>query len=225
MGGVANAELLQTPTESGIRNLPIIAGAGLLSVLAGFVVGIWGQWVPLMLFGIIVATIGCGLIYTFDINTGSPMWIGAQAMAGIGFGTVFQLPITANQAIVEPQDISSVSAITFFFQIMGAAIWISAAQAVFANRLLAAVTAERLGQNPHSLLRIGADGLQRNFDSATLRYVIGAYNKGLRAAFALSIAVAGVAVLFALLPKWEKVRPSAPSNAAKEGKESSAEEA
>jgi hypothetical protein len=85
-----------------------------------------------------------------------------------------------HQAIVQPQDISSVSAITFFFQIMGAAIFVSAGQAAFGNRLLAGVTAERLGADPSSLLSIGADALRNNYGGDTLRYVIDAYMRGLR---------------------------------------------
>lgn len=155
------------------------------------------------------------MIYTFQVDTASPMWIGAQAMAGIGFGTVFQLPIIGNQAIVQPQDISSVSAITFFFQIMGAAIFVSAGQAAFGNRLLAGVTAERLGADPSSLLSIGADALRNNYSGDTLRYVIDAYMRGLKANFALCIAVAALAVFFAVLPRWEKVREDKGGNDAK----------
>lgn len=157
------------------------------------------------------------MIYTFQIDTGSPMWIGAQAMAGIGFGLVFQLPIIANQAIVQPQDISSVSAITFFFQIMGAAIFVSAGQAAFANRLLASVTAEQLGADPHSLLTIGADALRSHYSDDRLRYVIDAYMKGLKANFALCIAVAASSVFFAVLPRWEKVRADKTQTDAKAG--------
>lgn len=157
------------------------------------------------------------MIYTFDIDTASPMWIGAQAMAGIGFGTVFQLPITANQAIVQPQDISSVSAITFFFQIMGAAIFVSAGQAAFANRLLAGVTAERLGADPTSLLTIGADALRDSYSGDRLRYAIDAYMRGLKANFALCVGASAVAVFFAVLPRWEKVREDKGNTDAKSG--------
>lgn len=87
------------------------------------------------------------MIYTFEVE------------ASIGFGTGFQLPIIGNQAIVEPQDISSVSDITFFFQIMGAAIFVSAEQAAFAKQLLAGITTERLGVDQSSMLSTGADAL------------------------------------------------------------------
>lgn len=167
--------------------------------------------------GALIATGGCAMIYTFQIDTGSPTWIGAQAMAGIGFGAVFQLPIIANQAIVQPEDISSVSAITVFFQIMGAAIFVSAGQAAFANRLLAGVTAERLGADPHSLLTIGGDVLRNHSSDDRLRYVIEAYMKELKASFALCIALAASSVFFAVLPRWEKVREDEGNTDAKPG--------
>lgn len=176
-----------------------------------------GHWVPLLVLGALIGTGGCAMIYTFEVDTGSPMWIGAQAMAGIGFGTVFQLPIIGNQAIVQPQDISSVSAITFFFQIMGAAIFVSAGQAAFANGLLKDITAEGLGAEPQSLLSIGADALREYFEGDRLRYVIDAYMRGLKANFALCIGVSALAVFFAVLPKWEKVREDQENKDAKAG--------
>jgi sulfite exporter TauE/SafE len=88
---------LSTATESGIRNLPIIAGAGILSVGAEFLLSFFGNWVPLLVLGALIATGGCAMIYTFQVDTASPIWIGAQAMAGIGFGTAFQLPINGTR--------------------------------------------------------------------------------------------------------------------------------
>ena len=72
----------------------------------------FGVYVPWLLAGSCLATIGTGLIYMLDIGTPSSKWIGYQALAGIGLGFAFQVPMIANQAFVKMSEISSVTAIT-----------------------------------------------------------------------------------------------------------------
>lgn len=67
---------------------------------------------PWLLVGSVLSTIGTGLIYTLDIGTSSSKWIGYQALAGIGIGFAFQVPMIANQAFVKMDEISSVTAVT-----------------------------------------------------------------------------------------------------------------
>ena len=67
---------------------------------------------PWLTAGPVIAAIGDGLIYTFDIRTASPYWIGYQALSGIGRGMATQVPIIANQASVEPSEVPSVTAMT-----------------------------------------------------------------------------------------------------------------
>lgn len=67
---------------------------------------------PILLVGSVLATIGTGLIYTIDIGTSSSKWIGYQALAGIGLGLAFQVPMIANQAFVKMDEIASVTAVT-----------------------------------------------------------------------------------------------------------------
>lgn len=53
-----------------------------------------------------------GFVYTLDIGSPSSKWIGYQALAGIGIGLGFQVPIIANQAFVDMSEISSITAVT-----------------------------------------------------------------------------------------------------------------
>lgn len=109
----------QSPIGSGVRNLPINIGC-FLSIVAGFVVAIYGRlWAPLMAIGAAIATVGAGLMYTFNLDTGPGRYVGYQLVAGMGMGITLQIPLMANQAAVQPTDISPVSAITLFFQIIG----------------------------------------------------------------------------------------------------------
>lgn len=116
-------------SESGIRNIPLVLGvctsctistlicprlmnSAIFTVVSGGLITKYGFYVPFLLAGSSLATIGAGLIYTLDIGSPSSHWIGYQALAGIGIGLSIQVPIIANQAFVSMSDISSITAIT-----------------------------------------------------------------------------------------------------------------
>ena len=195
------------PLTSGIHNLPIIIGC-LVCILSGFIVSGTGRWAPYMAVGAAVGTIGCGLCYTLDIGTKSSHWIGYQALAGIGIGLGMQIPIMACQAIVDAMDISTVSAITLFFQIIGGSFAVSAAQAAFANTLVRKLPSTAPGVSPGSVLLVGATELRKSFPPDQIHGILEAYVGGLKVVFAFSTGLVGLSFLFALMPHWEKLRPA-----------------
>jgi MFS family permease len=195
-----------TPLESGVRNLPIIIGC-FFSIMAGFIVTVYGMlWAPLMAGGAAIATIGCGLIYTWDIGTTAGGWIGYQALTGIGTGLAMQIPIMANQAIVAVEDMSSVMAMTLFFQIIGGSFCVSAAQAAFANMMLRKLAMTAPEVNPQQVLNMGATQLRDVFSPEQIPGILEAYMAGLKVVFALVIALVSLSFVFALVPKWDNLR-------------------
>ena len=94
---------------SNMQNLTFVA---VFTVVSGGLITVYGVYVPFLLAGSAITTIGTGLLYTLDIGSPSSHWIGYQALAGIGIGLAIQVPIIANQAFVEASEISSVTAIT-----------------------------------------------------------------------------------------------------------------
>lgn len=192
--------------KSGIQNLPLILGASIFSVVSGGLITAFGHFIPIMIFGSILSAIASGLLYTLEIESGSGMWIGYQAMAGIGLGLIFQIPVIVAQSSVRPSDISTVTAMVLFFQTMGGAVFISAAQAGFVNQLLRSVPRTAPGVNPALVVITGATDLRKVFSPEQLAGVLEAYMDGLKIPFAISIACACVAVLLAFAPRWEKVK-------------------
>jgi MFS transporter, DHA2 family, glioxin efflux transporter len=192
--------------KSGINNLPLVLGASLFTVLSGVLITVFGHYIPLMIVGSAISTIGAGLIYTLGENSGSDKWIGYQALSGIGLGLSFQIPVIVNQSLVTPSDLSSVTAQTLFFQTIGGAFFISAAQAAFANRLLSRVITTAPTANPGLVLTTGATELRKVFNAEQLEGILVAYMAGLKVAFAIAIATAGVAFLVAFTPRWESLK-------------------
>lgn len=96
--------------ESGVRNLALILATSIFTILSGGLITMTGHFVPFIIGGGVLTTIGAGLIFTLGLTSPPSMWIGYQILAGIGVGLGIQVPIIAAQAVVEPIDISSITA-------------------------------------------------------------------------------------------------------------------
>ena len=201
-------------SRSGIDNLPLVLGAAIFSILSGGLITVYGHYVPIMIFGSAVTAIGSGLIYTLDINSGSSKWIGYQSLLGIGLGLVFQISVIVNQSLVKPSDLSSITAMTLFFQTIGGAFFISAAQAGFANKLLARIPTTAPGVNPALVVSTGATDLRTVFTPEQFAGILLAYMEGLRVAFAIAIALSCAGFVLSLTPKWQRLKGKTPAVAA-----------
>ncbi|RFU34012.1 hypothetical protein B7463_g2269, partial [Scytalidium lignicola] len=192
--------------ESGIRNLPMIIGAlsaapaeiydtAIFAGLSGSFILAAGYFTPFLLLGSGLFTIGSGLTYTLGIGSSAAQYIGYQVILGIGQGLCIQVPVIVCQAFSHPADIPTVTAIVLFFQMMGGAMAISAAQCIFGNRLLAALVTYAPEVDAATVLTLGASELRDHFSGAALSGVLESYMAGLKAAFALGTGVAGMGVL------------------------------
>lgn len=100
-----------SPTESGVRNLPLILSVTVATIVAGAGISATGIAAPVAVVSAALATIAAGLLYTLDIGTSSGKWIGYQILGGFAWGAAFQVPIVIGQATAKPDDISSTTAI------------------------------------------------------------------------------------------------------------------
>lgn len=195
-----------SPSDSGVRNLPFVFGSALFSIASGVLITATGHYMPILVFGSAIATVGAGLIYTLDVNTTAGKWIGYQILSGAGHGLTIQIPVIVAQATVSPSDLSSASSIILFFMTLGGAIFISSAQAGFANKLLKSVPEKAPSVNPQLVVATGASQLKDVFKPDVLPGVIASYMDGIKIAFALTIALVGVSTLVSVTPKWRNIK-------------------
>lgn len=191
--------------------------------MSGVLITITGHYIEMMILGPVISTIGCGLIYTFDIGTPSREWIGYQALAGIGFGLSIQIPVIVAQGISTPEDLSPITALIIFFQTLSGAVWVSVGQSLFTNELKTSVPEYAPGVSASKVISTGATDLRRTFSRTQLPGIIRAYMQGLKQAYILGIALAGFAVLVgvaALVLDWRIL----PRGAAQEVEAEHAEE-
>ena len=190
---------------AGAHNLAFIIPAMIAVLVSGIVVTNTGMVTLVMTVGSAIATLGCGLCYLFDLYTSTGVWVGVQIVAGVGLGLGFQVPLMAAQAIVETPDLPAATAMLMEFQTLGGAIWVSATQAAFVNRLL--VNLPRLAPkvNPTQVIATGAGDLRKVFGSDELPGVLAAYSEGLKDAYLLICAIAGISMLVGTAIPWRRI--------------------
>ncbi|KUL86339.1 hypothetical protein ZTR_08616 [Talaromyces verruculosus] len=190
---------------AGAHNLAFIIPAMISVLVAGAIVTNTRVVTPVMVVGSAIGALGCGLCALFDVNTTIGVWIGVQIVAGIGAGLGFQVPLTAGQASVKEPDLPAVTSMLLEFQTLGGAIWVSATQAVFVNRMLIALPQSAPTVNPTQVIATGAGDLRTVFDSEQIPGIITAYSDGIKDAYLTICAIIGVSMLVAAAMPWKKL--------------------
>lgn len=198
-----------SPSESGVRNLPMILAISLFTIISGGLISTFGHYVPLMIVSAILSTIGAGLLYTLQIDSPSSKWIGYQILAGIGLGLGFQIPIIVVQASVELADISSISAVLLFVQTIGGSFFVSAGQTAFVNTIVKSVRTNAPDLNPAVVVATGATDIRKVFTGKDLPRVLLSYMDGLHVVFAMAIALSGLTLVVAVFAPWRRINMSA----------------
>ncbi|KAK0739313.1 major facilitator superfamily domain-containing protein [Apiosordaria backusii] len=196
-----------TPTESGVRNLPLILSVTVATIVGGGAVSATGYATPLAMGGAALATVAAGLLYTLDIGSSTGMWVGYQILGGIAWGAAFQIPIIVSQATAEVEDISSVTAIVLFFQTVGGAFWVSAGQSAFVNELMKELAISAPDVNPLAVLGTGATQIRTVFPAEQIPGILIAYMAGIKTALAIAIGAVGFAFVFSLFFNWKRLNP------------------
>ncbi|CAG8172795.1 unnamed protein product [Penicillium nalgiovense] len=193
-------------SESGINNLPMVVAMIVFSALGGLLVNIIGYYTPLMFVGSAFLTIGSGLCTTFKVDSGRPQWIGYQVILGIGAGLGFQQCINALQTVLPLHDIAVGIAIITFAQSLSGAMFISIAQTVFQNRLVASIATYAPNISPNALTKAGAANLSHLVPKHMLPSVLHAYNIAVIQTFYVSVAAALLSFIGAGLVQWKSMK-------------------
>ncbi len=192
--------------ESGIRNLPMILSLVLMSIIAGVAITMLGYYTPFMIGSSVLMAIGAGLLSTFKVGTGHSMWIGYQALFGLGVGMGMQQPLIAAQTVCDIHDVPTATAVTNFCLTLGGALFISVGQNIFSNRLLTDLAANVPNIDPSVILNIGATSLRSAIDPGNLSGVLEAYNSAIASTFYVSVAMAAFSIVGSLGMEWKSVK-------------------
>jgi hypothetical protein len=191
------------------------------TVLSGGLISALGHYVPFLLAGGTLSTIGTALIYTLQVASKSSHWIGYQVIAGLGIGLAFQIPMIVAQSICELSEVSHVTAITLckhisrllrdicqpiaVFQMIGGTFFISTAQSIFANELIHHLRINVPAVDPTAVFGIGATQFRGSLPSTATLGIVQSYMQSLHSVFAFAIALAGLSAILSLFAKWRTI--------------------
>jgi hypothetical protein len=192
--------------QSGIRSLALIISETIFTILSGGLISSLGYFAPMMIAGPILTIIASGMIYTFDVQSTAGAWIGWQILAGAGIGLCFQAPIMAGQALASPAHISTTTGLLMFWQTLGGAIFVQAAQSAFSNKLVQGLIKYTPSLDPAVVIAVGATDIRNSFDEAMLPGILDAYMDGLKTTFVLAIALSGCAVVVGAFTPWTNIK-------------------
>ncbi|KAK6440787.1 hypothetical protein LTR95_002986 [Oleoguttula sp. CCFEE 5521] len=124
-----------SPIMSGVYVLPTAAALSVSSIGTGIYVRKAGLFIPPIYLGLSMMTLGFGLFINFDATSSWAKLIVFQLVAGFGIGPLFQAPIIALQAHINPRDIGTATATLGFCRQLATSISIVIGQVVFQNSM------------------------------------------------------------------------------------------
>ncbi|KAJ7871737.1 putative MFS transporter [Mycena leptocephala] len=195
----------QSAITSGVNNLPFMAFFAVGTMLSGVLIGKTRLLQPYELIGGLLATAGAALLYTLDTDSSKARYLGSQILFGFGIGLGSQVPMTAAQSFSKPEDVAPTTGIMLMCNAVSGAYFVTAAQSIFANRLLRTLANTAPNIDAAKVLATGASEIQRVFRGDELAAVVNAYMVGIKDIFAFSVAGAAFTVLISLVIPFEKL--------------------
>ncbi|RYP41930.1 hypothetical protein DL767_000667 [Monosporascus sp. MG133] len=219
-------------TESGLRYIALVGPQIVSLIIVGGIVSKWGYYVPYMIAGGIICSVGAGLLTTVNLSTPTVQWATYLVLTGIGLGMAGQLPYTAVQAVLEyglpsipaqhekrfmadllrPADVATGNAINVFsFRLAGltsrSAVGTAIGQALLIDGLNIAVPRHTDAVTPAEVIRAGATGLHIVATSpAVLDALRAAYVDAVRRTIVLGLAGICMVVPTACAMEWVNIR-------------------
>ncbi|RDL36683.1 MFS general substrate transporter [Venustampulla echinocandica] len=192
--------------KSGIMNLPLILTLVIVSILSGAGVTVLGYYAPLMIASTILVSVGVGLLYTLTPESSHSYWIGYQAITGIGIGMGMQQPLIAVQTVLDISEVPIATSVIIFAQTLGGALFVSAGQNVFTNKLAENLAKYAPTLDPKIVLVTGATSIQSAIDKSYLPGVTLSYNNALTQAFLVATVMACMTIVGSAAIEWKSVK-------------------
>lgn len=124
-----------SPIMSGVYLLPTAISLAIASIGTGIFIKKTGMFLPPIYFGMFMMTLGYGLFIDFNAESSLAKLIVYQIIAGLGIGPIFQSPIIALQAHINPRDIGTATATLGFVRQLATSTSVVIGEVVFQNQM------------------------------------------------------------------------------------------
>ena len=184
-----------SPTESGLQLVPVMAGVLIGSIGSGQIITATGRYKAFPIAGTAIAAVGMLLLSRLDAGTSTLYGVFAMFVMGLGLGLVMQVLVLAVQNAVDYAELGVATSGATLFRSMGGALGTAVLGAIFTHRL-----AGELAGTPAADVGSGAvdPSALDSLPAAVRDPYIGAFTDSLSTLFLVATAI----VLFAFLLAW-----------------------
>jgi EmrB/QacA subfamily drug resistance transporter len=146
-----------SPTSSGLRMLPLMAGLLVAAIWSGRMISRIGRYKAFPIAG--TAVLAGGMYLLSLLGVGTAPWLASVYMliVGVGIGLVMQVLVLVVQNDAKPQDIGVATSTATFFRSVGGAFGVAIFGTIFASRL-----ADELAKLPHRVTAGLGSGVHLN---------------------------------------------------------------
>ena len=185
-----------SPTESGLRMVPLMAGTLVTSIIAGQIVSRTGKYKLFPIVGTIIVTLSLFLISRMTGETSTLAASLYMLLLGLGLGFVMQVLIIAVQNAVDYRDLGVATSNAILFRFIGGSLGTALLGAVLATQLNANV--QRLMPGTAALDSISPQALAGLSPALRAAYTE-AFVASLSTVFVVAAAISFFGLLVALL--------------------------
>jgi len=111
-----------SPTISGLRLLPMLAGVLITSIGSGQLVSKWGRYKNFVIAGTFILTVGVAIMTQITVTTAAWPLAAMLFIIGLGLGLFMQILVVAVQNAVPVTDMGVGTASVTFFRTLGGAV-------------------------------------------------------------------------------------------------------
>jgi EmrB/QacA subfamily drug resistance transporter len=193
-----------SPTGSGLRMLPMMAGVLLTSIGSGQLITRFGRYRPFPIAGTALMVVAFAFMSTMDEDTSAFGSSWRLLLLGLGLGLVMQVLVLVAQNAVDYSDLGVATSGSTLFRLIGGSLGTAAFGAIFSNRL----ASELAGAVPSASAqegRLNPAQLHRLPPAAHDAY-IHAFTSSLSTVFAAAGGVAALGFLLALVLPEQRLR-------------------
>lgn len=185
-----------SPTDSGLRLLPMMGGLLLTSILSGQLISRTGRYKIFPVLGTLVMAVGLFLLSRLGVDT--PAWQSSVSMfvLGVGIGAVMQVLVIAVQNSVDYTDLGVATSGATFFRSIGGSFGTAVFGAIFSGVLVGQLAEKLKGVPlpPGFSPTAGANpAVLDTLPTALHLGIVEAYAESIRTVFLVAVPIALVA--------------------------------
>ncbi len=208
-----------SPTLSGLRILPLMAGLLLTSIGSGQLISRFGRYKIFPILGTAMMAVGLFLLSRMGVSTGIVLSSVYMFVLGVGIGGVLQVLVIAVQNAVDYSDLGAATSGVTFFRSMGGSFGTAVFGAIFANLLVGNLTHYLHGVKlPAGLTGASVSPAElTKLPAAVHSGYVQAYAHSLQTVFLVAVPIAVIAFLLTWLMPELELRKTATATATDTG--------